>query len=176
MIGALWDKAGAFWRDERGNATVEFVVLFPWIAYLVFMLAETGVLMARSVMLDRGLDIAMRDIRLGLTPDVEHDDIKSMICDAAFLIDSCESSVLLELVPITDPTSFPSNPISCVDRTEEVDPVTVFNPGAREQIMYVRACIIVDPLFPGSGLGAMLPKDASGGYAIVAKSAFVNEP
>ena len=51
-----------------------------------------------------------------------------------------------------------------------------FDPGTRSEIMVIRACLIVDPIFPGMGLGAMLPVDASGGYSIVMQSAFMNEP
>ncbi|MEM7178340.1 MAG: TadE/TadG family type IV pilus assembly protein [Pseudomonadota bacterium] len=181
MYGRVARGLALFWRDQRGNATIEFVVLFPFIIYLIFSMAEAGVLMARTISLDRGLDMAMRDIRLGITPDVTHDDIKEMICQQAFLLTNCNESVLLELAPVADVDSpggagFPTTPIQCIDRTEEVDPVISFDPGAEDQIMYVRACIVVDPLFPTSGLGAMLPKDASGGYAIIAKSAFINEP
>lgn len=165
-----------FLREPSGSATVEFVVIVPVLFYLIFSIAEAGVLMTRSVMLDRGLDIAMRDIRLGLSPDATYDDIKDKICDAAFLLTTCDEDVLLELAPLPDAASFPVGGADCVDRTSDVEPTVTFDPGARSEIMFVRACIIVDPLFPGMGLGAMLPKDASGGYAIVTQTAFMNEP
>ena len=66
--------------------------------------------------------------------------------------------------------------MNCIDRTEEVEPVINFNPGARSEIMFVRACVIVDPIFPGTGIGALLPVDRRGGYAIVTQRAFMNEP
>ncbi|MEM8793682.1 MAG: pilus assembly protein [Pseudomonadota bacterium] len=176
MTRAGMERVRAFLSNEDGNATLEFVVIFPFITYLVFTLAEVGTLMARTVMLDRGLDIAMRDIRLGLTADPTVADIRREICTAAFLLNECEETVLLELVPIVDVNSFPTTPIQCIDRTEEIEPTTTFDPGVRSQIMYVRACIVVDPLFPGAGIGALLPSEADGGYAILARSAFVNEP
>ncbi len=181
MYNAVARGLAAFWRDQRGNATIEFAVLFPFVVFLIFSMAEAGVLMARSVMLDRGLDMAMREIRLGNVTDLEVDDMKSMICQGAFLISDCFNSVLLELTPVGGVGSpgsvgLPTGPVQCVDRTEEIEPVITFDPGARDEIMFVQACIVVDPLFPTSGLGAMLPTDRSGGYAIVAKSAFVNEP
>ncbi len=167
---------GAFWRDSSGNATMEFVVFFPFLMYMILSIGEAGVLMTRTVMLDRGLDIAIRDLRLGLTPGVTHDDIKQQICDAAFLLGECEDVVLLELTPLPDINSFPASGANCIDRTSEIEPTITFTPGARSEIMFVRACLIVDPVFPGMGLGAMLPTDASGGYAIVVQSAFMNEP
>ena len=42
--------------------------------------------------------------------------------------------------------------------------------------MLVRACAVFDPYFPTSAWGLQLPLDASGGYQLVAMSAFVNEP
>ena len=176
MLSSGLERFRMFLRNEDGNATLEFVVIFPFLTYLIFTLAEVGTLMARTVMLDRGLDIAMRDVRLGLTENPTVADIRREICTAAFLLNECESSVLLELVPITDPTSFPTTPVQCINRTEEIEPATTFDPGVRSQIMFVRACIVVDPLFPGAGIGAMLPTEADGGYAILARSAFVNEP
>jgi hypothetical protein len=166
----------AFGRDTSGNATMEFVVLFPFLLYMIFTIAEVGVLMTRTVMLDRGLDIAVRDLRLGLLPGATHDDIKTIICEGAFLLGECEDTVMLNLEPLTDYATFVSTGGDCVDRTSEIEPTTTFTPGAESEIMFVRACLVVDPLFPGSGIGAMLPKDASGGYRIIAKSAFMNEP
>jgi hypothetical protein len=77
---------------------------------------------------------------------------------------------------LADIATFPTGGANCIDRTSDVDPVITFVPGARSEIMFVRACLIVDPIFPGMGLGAQLPVDASGGYAIVVQSAFMNEP
>ncbi len=166
-----------FWRNTEGNATMEFMVIVPFLFYIIFSIAEAGVLMVRSVMLDRGLDTAIRDLRLGLTPGIDHDGIKDIICDAAFLLGSCEDVLLLELTPIPNfADSIPATPTSCVDRTSDIDPVISFNPGVESDVMLVRACIVVDPIFPGMGLGALLPKDDSGGYAITSQSAFVNEP
>jgi len=173
---ALRRRLTAFGRDTSGSATIEFVMLFPFLLYMIFTIAEVGVLMTRTVMLDRGLDIAVRGLRLGLLPGATADDIKTIICDGAFLLGDCEDVVMLNLEPLNDYSTFVSTGADCVDRTSEIEPTITFNPGAESQIMFVRACLVVDPLFPGSGIGAMLPKDASGGYRIIAKSAFMNEP
>ena len=174
--GYATGRAAALWREESGNATIEFIVIFPLLMYFIFSMGEIGVLMTRSMMLSRGIDIAIRDVRLGLTAGITHDDLKVQICDAAFLLGECEDVILLELSPMPNAGSFPTAAVSCVDRTSDVEPVINFNPGARSEIMLVRACLIVDPVFPGTGIGALLPKDASGGYSIVVQSAFMNEP
>jgi hypothetical protein len=43
-------------------------------------------------------------------------------------------------------------------------------------MMLIRACAKFDPLFPTSGLGFQLPRDNTGAYALIAATAFVNEP
>lgn len=172
----LREAAVALWHDTSGTATIEFVIVAPVLLYMIFSLGEAGVVMTRAAMLDRGLSIAVRDLRLGLTPGATHDAIKDKICEAAFLLGDCRDALLLELLPVPNVASFPGNAVNCIDRTSDVEPVTNFRPGGRSKIMLVRACVVVDPLFPGVGLGAMLPKDASGGYVIVAQSAFMNEP
>jgi hypothetical protein len=42
--------------------------------------------------------------------------------------------------------------------------------------MLVRVCVTQDAMFPTTGIGLHLPKDAKGGYGLVAVSAFVTEP
>jgi len=172
----LRSRLAAFARDCGGNATIEFVILFPFLMYMILSIAEAGSLMARSVMLDRGVELAMRDLRLGLAPGISHEQMKERICDGAFLLGDCLRSVQLELLPLSAAESFLHSGVSCVDRTGEIEPVVTYDPGARNEIVLVRACVIVDPIFPGMGLGAMLPVDRSGGFAITATSAFVNEP
>ena len=49
---------------EEGSATVEFVIIFPAIMMLLLMSVEVGVMMARGMMLDRGIDVSMRTLRL----------------------------------------------------------------------------------------------------------------
>ena len=42
--------------------------------------------------------------------------------------------------------------------------------------MFVRACMITDPIFPGLGINLGLRKDKSGSYQLVTYTAFMNEP
>lgn len=166
-----------FRRDKNGAASVEFVIIAPVYLGIMFSMFEAGWLMTQSMMLERALDVTVRDLRLGLQADTSHQNFKNLICDKASIIRDCEENVLLELVPITTSADVPTQTI-CRDRTAGVgvDPVVTFNPGARSEIMFMRACVVIDPLMPGMGLGLHLPKDTSGGFALVSYSAFVNEP
>ncbi len=166
-----------FARDTRGTATVEFVIMAP-VFFLVFMSSvEAGVLMVRNVMLERAVDLTVRNLRLGTWPTPEPALVKQSICDATLVIHDCMTSVLLEMRPVSTTTWAPLDPnAACVNRATRIDPLVEFKPGAQNEMMIVRACAIVDPVFPLTGLGLQLQKDTSGGYALTATSAFVNEP
>lgn len=182
-VRARLSRAFGRFRREDGNASVEFVVVFPVLFYMLICAVESGYMLARSVMLDRALDLTVRTLRLGLLPGIQHEQLKGLICDDAALKNTglmrqCESILKLELRPI-DTASFQplNNSPTCVDRNPgAIQPVTEFRLGAENELMLVRACAVVDPIFPLTGVGFHLPKDSSGGFQLVAMSAFVNEP
>ncbi|MCU0911291.1 MAG: pilus assembly protein [Rhodobacteraceae bacterium] len=170
-------------RAEDGNASVEFVVVFPVLFLMLVNAAESGYMLARSVMLDRALDITVRTLRIGTFPSITHDQLKGLICNEEGLkgtnmMVNCDSVLKVELRPIDTDTFQPlNNSPTCVDRGPgAVQPVADFFPGQKNELMLVRACAVVDPIFPLTGVGFYLPKDSSGGFQLVAMSAFVNEP
>jgi hypothetical protein len=166
-----------FRRAESGTATIEFVILFPVFMMLVLSGIEAGMLMTRQLMLERGLDLTMRSLRLGAIGNPTHDVVRRDICKNAVIIPNCEDVVMLELRQVdTLAWNVPLQGGKCVDRNAEINLADNFNPGGRNQLMMVRACAIFDPMFPGAGLGARLPRDQSGGYRLMATTGFMNEP
>ena len=165
-----------FWKDDSGAPTIEFVILFPFLIGFLFSLGEVGALMVRSVLIDRGVDMAVRDLRIGAIANPTHAALKQRICAGAMIFSDCEKAIHIELTPLAGLGAFPVGPYTCADRTLDVEPMVSFQPGKESEIMVMKVCMIVNPLFPGTGVGAMLPKDATGGYAIVTSTAFVNEP
>ncbi|MFV2037491.1 MAG: TadE/TadG family type IV pilus assembly protein [Paracoccaceae bacterium] len=162
---------------EDGNATIEFVFLFPVLMTLFLVVFETGLVMIRGVMLDRAVDISMRDLRLGTLNPMTQDGLRTAICNNSVIIPDCQNVVLIELRPISTTTwAQLDGPTTCVNRNEEIQPVLDFIPGLQNEMMLVRVCAIFDPFFPSTGLAAQMKLDASGGYALVAMSAYVNEP
>lgn len=170
------ERLRAALEDEGGNATIEFVIVFPLLMFFILMVFEGGFIATRSVMLERGLDVATRTLRLGTEPDIDHDKLKQRVCDAAGILVNCERDLLLEVVELDLASPYPQNQANCMDRTGEIDPKIVFNPAGRNRIMFVRACMIIDPIFPGLGLTLGLPRDKSGGLQLVSYTAFMNEP
>jgi Flp pilus assembly protein TadG len=164
-------------RREDGNATIEFVLIFPALITLFLMVFETGLLMTRGVMLDRAVDISMRELRLGTLTPMSAAGLKQSICDNSVIIPNCQNVVTLELRPISTATWTPLNDATtCVDRSATVQPALEFTPGIQNEMMLVRVCAVFDPFFPTTGLAARMQLDSTGGYALVAMSAYVNEP
>ncbi len=173
-IKAIWH---AFKRDETATATIEFVIVFPVILWLVFSTLEAGWLMTEQAMLGRGLSLAVRDVRIGAGGPVTYASIKDSICKNAMILRNCSSALHLEMVELSNPISSAS--AACVDRSPgAVQPLISWIEGSRltPEIMVLRACFVVTPLIPGAGFGAALPVDPTGGYHMVQYSAFANEP
>ena len=164
-------------RREEGSSTIEFVLVLPLFLTIFMAGAEAGIMLTRHAMLERALDLAIRDLRLGLQANPTADDVKDRICENTAVIRDCDGSLLLELAPVdTASWVMPPDPPACIDREEDIKPVTAFVPGAGNQLMLVRACLIVDPIFPTTPFALQLPLDASGGYQMRSASSFVNEP
>lgn len=164
-------------RREDGSATIEFVILFPLFMFLFLSAFEIGFFLLRQVMLERAVDINVRTLRLGQLDPATPQELKTRICRDALILKDCQSAISVELTPISTTTwNVPTASIQCVDREEQIDPVLQFIPGGRDELMLVRACVVLDPFFATTPLVMNLPVDASGGYRISAVSTFVNEP
>lgn len=179
-----------FCRSEEGSATIEFVLWFPLFWGLFIWSIEQGVYLVRQVALDRSIDLAVRDVRLGafdelLDPNLSqaqqtaalHDAVKARVCDLAFMIPNCMAEVRLEMQQV-DPRNWSmlGGAADCVDRSDRGRPVNRFTPGQSNDLMMLRACALIDPIFPTSGLGARIAKVSGGAYALVAVTSFAIEP
>ncbi|WP_197916435.1 TadE/TadG family type IV pilus assembly protein [Thiosulfatihalobacter marinus] len=166
-----------FRRNEDGHATIEFAIMVPFLFVIMLSAVELGMLTMRYAFLERGLDIVVRDIRLSTGAEFEHDEIRDQICDAAGMIPDCSNNLKLEMITLDlrDWTGIPTTTV-CTNRAEEVQPLTSFQAGGENTLMVLRACAKIEPLFPTTGLGATFNVDSAGDYALVATSAFVQEP
>ncbi len=164
-------------KREDGNASIEFVLLFPVFISIFGSAFEAGLLTSRQAMLERATEGAVRDLRLGVSSVATHDDLKARICNVAGLIPNCDEALLIELVPVSTQTwDMRWGEFRCIDRDEDITPVTSFSQGGSNELMLVRVCAVVNPMNPVAGLGLKLPKVNASDYALVAASAFVNEP
>lgn len=179
---ALHRFRGAWTRfrtSQAGGGAIELVIILPVLMGIFISATECGLYMTRQIMLERAVDMTVRELRLGRIPDPDHDDLKASICANTSIIPNCADTIRIELLRISTTTwAFPTEGVACVDRDEPIDLSLEFNPGVENELMLVRVCLIQDAIFPGANFaqGIAFEGDDAGGYALVSTSAFVNEP
>lgn len=163
--------------DQAGSASVEFVIIFPIMMILMLGGVETGVTLTKKVMLERALDMTVRDIRLGRLTGATPAELRQHLCARTVILANCTTDVLIETVPVTAGAwAPPTNAMQCVNRVDDITPVTAQGSGGTLVPTVVRACLIIDPVFPTTPLGLRLPLDASGGFALFTTSLYLAEP
>lgn len=172
---------GRLWKDERGNASIEFVIMFPLVFAMFFASFESGYMVLRAAMLERSLDMTVRDLRLGNLKNPTAEYLQQRLCSRTDMFDDCERSLTLELTRVnTSFNNLPTVSAVCQRRSPEIQAGTqsnTVNTGQENELMVVRACLVVDSLFPSAFMGVNIAMaDEDGTYALVATSAFVNEP
>ncbi len=198
MIGLISRALRRIGRNQNGSSSVEFAIAFPFLCFFLFGYGEFGTLATRAVMLERGLDIAIRDVRLGNIPqsigdatpeemaDFQRELIKFNICENAFLLVDCRQDLNIEMIAIPLGDDLPSDDIGCVDRSDEpvnLPPeIDLGTAGSADlEIMLVRACLVVNPIFEIGGWLAGTPitdpdTNEVVDRAIFAQTAFAREP
>lgn len=168
-----------FRRDEDGHMIIEFALLVPLVFTMFMTSVELGIYQVRQMFLDRGLDMAVRQVRLKTGSGFEHDDVKELICKFSGFLEDCDTQLKLEMVSV-DIRTFTGfqGATTCTDAAQPVQPSTQFKNGVSNQTMLLIACYKFDPVFRTSGLGLEFSQsgDSSGMSKMVSVSAFVQEP
>lgn len=177
MMRAKLSRLRRLFRKEDGSAAVEFVIIFPVVATMILLTLEMGFITLRQALLDRGLNIATREIRLGTGNAPEHDEIKDIVCANALFLRDCGTQLYLEMKP-SNPRAIGllNQKTSCTDRPVPSRPVRAFVAGQQNELVLIRACVLYDPLFPEGLLTRVLHKDINGRAAVISMTAFVQEP
>ena len=162
---------------EDGTAAVEFAMAAPLLIAIFMASFESGFLMLRSIMLEQSVDMTMRELRLGHYALPDATLLKSEICGRSVILKNCEENITIEMIRVsTTSWDLPTNQMACVNREEDIVPVTSLQIGQQNDLMLVRVCVVQDAMFPTSGIGLGLPKDSEGGYGLVSVTAFAVEP
>ncbi|MCH2095698.1 MAG: pilus assembly protein [Rhodobacteraceae bacterium] len=177
MTRTVYTYLRRFRRDERGQATVEFIFYFSFVILILGASIEVGVVNLRNAMMDRGLDLTVREIQLGTGAPPTYEEIKIAVCERAAIIPQCQANLRLELVETSarNFTRIPEN-ADCQNAEEEVRPLRNFVYGKDNALMLIRACLKYKPIFPAFAVGELIGKDDYGYAKLVATSAFVQEP
>lgn len=173
----LFRRLARRFRREDGTASMEFVVAIPVLITIFMASFESGLLMTRSIMLEQSVDMTMRELRLGhyTLPDAAL--LKTEICKRTVIFKDCNQNIMIEMTRISTANwQMPKTGVACIDRSQDIQPVTALQIGQQNDIMLVRICVVQDAMFPTTGIGLGLPKDGKGGYGVTAVTAFVTEP
>lgn len=171
-----------FRKSEDGGPTVEFVLVFTPFMILLVSAFELGLLMTRHVMMERGLDMAVREVRLNTSNPINEDQFKAMVCNTAGVIPNCTQQLRLEMIAVDMRATNGMGPAvvpreaSCVDENDPFEPARNFVTGQPNQMMVVRACGRFVPMLPETALGWFLSRMDGGYYRLVSTTAFVMEP
>lgn len=174
-----------FFRDDQsGNVSLEFALAFPVVFTMFLMSFESGMVSMRHFSLERGVDLAVRNLRIGQINEPTRDQLRAAICQNATLIPDCMAQLEIELLrrDLRAWNPLPAT-ISCTDGGEAGSSVASFTNGSNNQLMILRACARFTPILPTTGLGRAIVSahESSGGsgtarYALTAVRAYVVEP
>ena len=179
MKRGMMDRIRRFGAQDDGVATIPFAIWTPLVLILVMSGLEMGAVTLRHATLERALDTAVRDLRLGTGDPVTPAELKSKVCERAPVLTSCESMLHLEMVAVNVRNyNAPTRTAPCADVAEDgiIYPSTAFQNGGSNQMMFLRACFKYKPITPAGTLSSSLPKDDAGFTALISTSAFVHEP
>jgi len=177
-------QLGRFLKDDSGTATIEFLFVFPIIFTIFTASFESSLYMAKFVMFDRGVDMVMRQVRLGNAGNMPHQELKKQICEEGLLISSmadCLNKMKIWMQPVnTADFAMVAPPVTCVEQASQVNtgepPANEFAYGTDNDIMLVRICLKEWPIFPTTAVSVKMPRQPDGSVAMIVTSVFVNEP
>ncbi|NPD13968.1 pilus assembly protein [Xinfangfangia sp. D13-10-4-6] len=180
-FSAIGRRLKRLWRREDGTATIEFCFAIP-ITLLIFMASmESGLYMVRSALLERGLDMVIREYRLGRLENMTYEDIRNRICDYTVYVANCDNNLKVWIQPISTTTwALPARgSVRCTDRNEPLNNPAIagaINPTGAQDLALIRVCVLEDPIFPTTHFAARLQQDSSGKYELASATIVVTEP
>jgi Flp pilus assembly protein TadG len=165
---------------EDAATTVEFVVLFPIVLLVFFIAAENVVVNLKTTILDRALDLTVRELRLGLIESPTQTSIKTLVCQRMGSPAGCSSDLVLEMTVGSFSSSgnvvLPSPTTACNNNSVSINPVVAFISGGSNDLVFVRACYTVDVTMPMT-VGPVSASDAMGTeHRLISTAVFMNEP
>lgn len=170
--------------NDSGGPTVEFVVVLIPFMVSFYWLFDTGWLAFQIVQLDRGVEMTTRelmvsDITDGLGASAAHKLLKNKVCDYGIIAD-CDENLVLDIQQFDSFTSVITTNQSCVNRTEtDVEPKYTIKPSGcttEPEIVWFRACLLVDPLLPPTLTAYEGSATSDGAIELRTVSGFLNEP
>ncbi len=164
-------------RDRNGSAAVEFALIAAPLLLLIFGCFELAFVVLITVTLDNATDLAAREIRTGITTQMNSDKIsfRQKICGKmGWMVDVCNANMMVDVqtfdsfakVKTNDDDTIKDNKLSSANMTYTI--------GGGSKIQLVRAYFewpMFTPLL-SAGMTTLANKDV----VISSKVVFRNEP
>lgn len=166
-------------RNDEGATAIEFALIAPLFFALTFSFYDAGFYMLRQTMLHSSMDKVVRDLRVQ-PRSMPIQQFIDNVCDTSIVLGTrCKEHLVVELYPIDDNGgNYPTSTAPCADRAAgpgSVRPATQFDSSQTQKLVFMRACMVVDPLIPGLGVALGLANDPTGGIRLVSTSAYMSE-
>ncbi|QLF68527.1 pilus assembly protein [Peteryoungia desertarenae] len=164
-----------FYKSKDGATAIEFTILFPLFAAVLFALFELGALFLRFNQLDQAVDKVSRVMRVNTSVRYTEPTIRRLICSELQISQKCEDRLSVELVRFSSfAQSGPKN--TCAATGQAIRTPGSFSRGAKSEVMIMRVCMSFDIITPMIGVALKLGADQSGRYVAVSSTLFANEP
>jgi hypothetical protein len=129
-------------------------------------------------MLERAIDMSVRDLRIDAQARIEPADLREAICDRMRIAPNCIDDLVVSLVEISQTDwQLPRASQACRNRTAPILAPLPFAVGSARagKLVLLRACLPIDPILPGSAFGARVVVE-DGTARLLAMSLFTVEP
>lgn len=163
---------------EDGAVTIPTLLWLPLFIMIMVASVELCVLTVKQTLLERGVNLSSRILRLGISDMPTHDQLKRSICGNIAFLSTCMEDLAVEIFEVDQDTwtsSGAGQAVLCSDGITD-DKKPVMQRGIGNQLMVLRACLWVKPMETLNPLSQALTKNVAGQYALVVTTAFVNEP
>lgn len=169
-----------FSKSEQGSSAVEFAIISPIFIALLFVVIETGWLFLRMTMMDHAMVQASRFVYTGAAQAgmIDSIEMRDFICEKMAIVPeaTCQDNLVIDLTRIDSFQDIPEERAPCIDDDETMQPVVTFNPGDSNEVVVLRACLLIDVLQPWITWAADMPLDDDNRYRMISSLIFLNEP
>lgn len=140
-----------FLRAEDGSESVQFMLVIPLLAGLLFIALSSGIATVNASLLDRAVDRTARDLRYGTLTDRSVAGLRTRLCTDLAGMSNCASQLKVQLVRIARTAGSVTLPSDCTDQSASFEPVTSLLADNQNSYLLLRACL------PVTALAANLP-------------------
>ncbi|WP_040577266.1 TadE/TadG family type IV pilus assembly protein [Methylopila sp. M107] len=164
-------------RSRSGSVAVEFAMIGPLLFGLIITTFDAGGVMYKTMLLERAADLATRPIRLGSAgAATDATALKTQICGKTILsLGDCVNRLTIEMTVVKAKADIPTADVACVTKSVP-KPTVKYSAGGLSELVYVRACLTVDPFVPLVAETYGLKRNSNGDYSIIAVTTYTNEP